>query len=264
MRSSRALLLNLVSLLTLGASRQLPRRALLQRAGGALAAPSAAALVTLPPLRAAADGESSPSQLIRDGEGRFRAGDVEGSVAAFDAALAKEPRVAPYLWQRGIALYYADKFAEAAEQFRRDVEVNPADVEEALWHGVAMARLDGLASARKGRLRVGQDRRPVLREIYALYSVDPGVGDAAAARTRVEAFAALDRPAPVLGSDAFYARLYLGLLAEADSDTSGARRAIEAALQTEYAASSQDYMVSVARVHAKQRGWMVPPLPLRR
>lgn len=234
-----------VVFLTLGVvvgAHTLPRRALLRAvvAGGALGAP-AISLANVAPAAGAAEN-------VRVGERRFRAGDVEGSCAAFDAALAAEPRLAPYLWQRGISLYYANSFSESAAQFRRDVSVNPSDVEEALWEMLASARLSGLADARAHLLVVGQDRRPVLRDVYALFAS----GDDAA-RARVEGWAASGGAAG--GADAFYARLYLGLLAEAAADEAAARRSIESALRTQYAATSSDYMVSVARVHAARRGW---------
>ncbi|KAG8462566.1 hypothetical protein KFE25_010391 [Diacronema lutheri] len=224
------------------AVRALSRRALLRAAavGGIFAAP-AASLGDSPAAGAMAS--------VRAGERSFRAGDVVGAVDAFDAALAAEPRLAPYLWQRGIALYYAGSFGEAAAQFQRDVAVNPADVEEALWHMVSRARVDGLAEARAHLLVVGRDRRPVLRDVYALFAASGA--EAAMARARVERYAG-DDASP---SDAFYARLYLGLLAEAGADEPAARRSILAALQTPYAASSSDFMVDVARVHAARRHW---------
>ena len=55
---------------------------------------------------------------------------MEESVADFDTALAASPSMRPYLWQRGLSLYYLGRFKEAAQQFRDDVAVNPADTEE--------------------------------------------------------------------------------------------------------------------------------------
>jgi hypothetical protein len=40
---------------------------------------------------------------------RFRAGRVADSVADADTALRLNPDLAPYLWQRGISLYYVDR-----------------------------------------------------------------------------------------------------------------------------------------------------------
>jgi hypothetical protein len=136
------------------------------------------------------------------------------------------------------------------------VAVNPADVEEALWQQVARARTDGFAEARRRRLVVGRDRRAVLRDVSELFAAEPGTEAERAARTRVDAWAAGSAPSSA-PSDLFYARLYLGLLAEARGDAQAARAAIESALRTQYASASADYMIAAARVHAAQRGWGV-------
>lgn len=44
--------------------------------------------------------------------------EVEASVQDFDRALALQPQLRPYLWQRGLSLYYLGEFQEAATQFR--------------------------------------------------------------------------------------------------------------------------------------------------
>jgi len=36
----------------------------------------------------------------------FKTGDIDGSIELFDRALALDPSVRPYLWQRGLSLYY--------------------------------------------------------------------------------------------------------------------------------------------------------------
>ena len=49
----------------------------------------------------------------------FRRGDVEGSIMYFDEALLLGgAQLEPYLWQRGLSLYYAGRYREGAEQFR--------------------------------------------------------------------------------------------------------------------------------------------------
>ena len=64
---------------------------------------------------------------------KFVRNDVAGSISDFDAVLAIDSRQAPYLWQRGLSLYYAERFEDGSQQFRRDVAVNPSDTEEAIW-----------------------------------------------------------------------------------------------------------------------------------
>lgn len=50
---------------------------------------------------------ASADALVRRGMQRFQAGDVEGSLVDFDAVYEASPSLRPYLWQRGLSLYYA-------------------------------------------------------------------------------------------------------------------------------------------------------------
>lgn len=107
-----------------------------------------------------------PQALLRSGSQKFTSGDVEGSVVDFDAALAARPSIRPYLWQRGLSLYYIgtkEALEEGAKQFRDDVAVNPNDTEEAIWTFLCEAKLIGPEKAREQFLLVGRDSRPVMR-----------------------------------------------------------------------------------------------------
>ena len=74
-----------------------------------------------------------PRKLVQLGMQYFKQGDVKGSIEIFDRAEKMEPSIRPYLWQRGISYYYADRFQDGSDQFRYDVKVNPLDVEEIVW-----------------------------------------------------------------------------------------------------------------------------------
>ncbi|QHO46742.1 hypothetical protein HN51_016227 [Arachis hypogaea] len=63
------------------------------------------------------------------------------------------PRV-PDPWQRGLSLYYLDRFEEGAEQFRLDVAQNPNNTEESIWCFLCEAQLYGVDEARKPYLEV--------------------------------------------------------------------------------------------------------------
>lgn len=120
----------------------------------------------------------------------FRAGKVESSIELFDRALALEPSLLPFLWQRGLSYYYgecmrgdwsvanfwaclrdspvfhpqrrcphtAERYQEGAKQFRDDVAVNPNDTEESIWAFLCEARLPelGFDKARAQLLEVGR------------------------------------------------------------------------------------------------------------
>ena len=89
----------------------------------------------------------------------FRAGRIEQSLEGFDRVAQLSPADAPYLWQRGIAQYYAGKFRECRDMFVSHRTVNPDDVENAAWHFLCVARAESPEAARKQMLPVGPDAR---------------------------------------------------------------------------------------------------------
>ena len=91
------------------------------------------------------------STLTRRGMAKFVQDDVDGSIADFDLVISTAPRMEPYMWQRGLSLYYAERFTEGAEQFRKDVKVNPNDTEEAIWAFLCDARDPSIGFAGAGK-----------------------------------------------------------------------------------------------------------------
>eukprot|EP00242_Pyramimonas_sp_CCMP2087_P012223 CAMPEP_0198215638 /NCGR_PEP_ID=MMETSP1445-20131203/51548_1 /TAXON_ID=36898 /ORGANISM="Pyramimonas sp., Strain CCMP2087" /LENGTH=241 /DNA_ID=CAMNT_0043891461 /DNA_START=290 /DNA_END=1015 /DNA_ORIENTATION=+ len=197
-----------------------------------------------------ADAEASlfgPStgEYLQSGMTKFRQGDVEGSVLDFDTVLQIAPSQKPYLWQRGLSLYYANRFQEGALQFRDDVAVNPNDTEEAIWAFLCEAQLEGATSAQAKMLRVGRDSRPVMRAAYEAFRGSGTIQQ-------------LEEAGNANASDRFYSLLYVGLWHEAQGDDEEAKRAIVESARTPYAQKSGDYMASLALVHCKERGWLNP------
>jgi tetratricopeptide (TPR) repeat protein len=104
-------------------------------------------------------------QLMREGEDAFRRGDVKGSTKAFDEVYRTFSALRPYLWQRGISLYYAGRFQEASEQFQLDVRVNPNDVEEIVWDTASLLQLAPGRFPAKDMLSIlspSKDRRRIM------------------------------------------------------------------------------------------------------
>jgi hypothetical protein len=212
-----------------------------------LACGAAAAMSFSSAAPARAAGVDPASLLTRRGMAKFTQGDVDGSIADFDAVIAAAPGRAPYMWQRGLSLYYAERLREGSAQFRRDVAVNPNDTEEAVWAFLCEARDKdiGFEKAREDLLVVGRDPRAYMRAAYALFA---GTGD----EDSLRAVAANGGAA-----EDFYTWLYLGLYREAKGDENGAKTAVLAAVATPYGSRSGDYMAALAEVHAKRRGWSV-------
>jgi lipoprotein NlpI len=167
----------------------------------------------------------------------FRAGRIEQSLEGFDRVARISPADAPYLWQRGIAQYYAGKFRECRDMFVSHRTVNPDDVENAVWHFLCVARAESTDAARQQLLPVGPDSRRPMREVYQMFK-----GELTEAQVMKAA-----------GSDPsaqFFARLYVGLYLEATGHREAGRAQIEIAGEDRFAGVG-GYMHDVARVHMK-------------
>ncbi len=172
----------------------------------------------------------------RTGEDQFRAGNAVASVAAFDKVLALRPDAAASHWQRGISLYYAGRYEDCRKQFELHRTVNPEDVENAVWHYLCVAKIKGVAEARKGLIPIRADDRIPMMEVHAMYR----------GQSTPEKVLALGKDA----NSAFYAHLYVGLFLEAAGDAVGSFHHIRTAAE-KYAANH--YMWDVARVHRDLR-----------
>lgn len=110
-----------------------------------------------------------PKAYIYRGMVHFKLGNIHESIADFDTAEKLDPRLTPYLWQRGLSYYYAERFAEGAKQFEIDLTINSHDVEETVWRYLCIARLHGPTQARQSLLEVRNDSRFVMRRVYDFY-----------------------------------------------------------------------------------------------
>lgn len=192
--------------------------------------------------------DPGPEQVFREAVAALFSGRPEESARLFDELVAARPADEPQLWQRGIALYYAGRFADGRRQFEVHRTVNPADVENAAWHFACVARQADPAAARAALLPVGDDPRVPMRHILALFS-----GDASAD----EVVAAADAGAETARrNQRCYAHLYLGLHAEACGDMDEARRHM---LLAAGPFSMNHFMGRVAQLHVRLRGWQPSP-----
>lgn len=169
----------------------------------------------------------------------FRAARISESVRGFDEAVRLEPRWMPQLWQRGIAQYYAGQYKECRAQFESHRKVNPADVENAAWHFLCVARMASPDEARKALLPVGHDTREPMSQIYSMFQgkLAPDAVIKAAGRDY---------------SAQFYAYLYTGLYNEALGKAEESLRVMRLAGQAKYAEHG-GYMHDVALVHLTLR-----------
>ena len=186
----------------------------------------------------------SPRELMQQGQKLFFEAKISESIAAFDKLIELQPDAKPHLWQRGLSLYYADKFKEGREQFETHQTVNTTDVENAAWHFLCVARLEGVEGARKNFIPIEGDSRVPMKEVHQLFA---GKGSAEAVMKAAEAGDEGDRR-----NQLCYANLYLGLYYEALKDEAKAK---EHMLKSARDFSMDHYMGETARVHLKVRGW---------
>ena len=186
------------------------------------------------------DPKAAEAYNRRGGE-HFKLGHIEASIADFDRAIELNPGQEPYHWQRGISYYYAGLYREGRAQFQSHQQVNANDVENAVWHFLCGARLEGVSKARQSLLNIEGDRRVPMMEVYRLFKGEGTIDDV------MRAARAGDSDPEARNRQLFYAHLYLGLYHEALGDESEARRNLVLAAERY---PVKHYMGDVARVHA--------------
>ncbi|CDM95058.1 MULTISPECIES: tetratricopeptide repeat protein [Oscillatoriales] len=186
------------------------------------------------------DRSGDPDAYIRRGMVYFKLGQIAESIKDFDQAEALDPRIKPYLWQRGLSYYYGEQFQAGADQFEIDLTVNSQDVEETVWRYLCQAKLQGVESARISLLPVSGDSRTIMGQVYSLYQGNCSPDEV------------LNRGTWLGQQGRFYAHLYVGLYYEAAGDQERSRYFITQAA-TQY--KLNDYMWDLSLVHCQLRGW---------
>jgi hypothetical protein len=178
----------------------------------------------------------------------------------YDSIINDDPRRKPYLWQRGLSLYYAGRYQDGANQFKTDVAVNPNDTEEQIWHLLCLSKIDDIGSLDKARiqkLQVGNDRRPIMKLVQKLFLGDDNNNNNNNTETERTLIEVATTTKSDNGGNSFYASLYLSLYYESLNDEKLSQQYMINAIETEYARSSgrRDPMVDVAKVAMQRRGW---------
>lgn len=188
----------------------------------------------------------TPDQWMETGVDAFFAARIEDSAIAFDKVIEAVPQAKPQLWQRGLTLYYAKRYQDGRNQFETHQTANSNDVENAAWHFLCVARLEGVDAARKALIPIEGDTRVPMKQVHALFA---GTGSVEAVLTA----AGEGDDSPRRRNHLCYAHLYLGLYFEALGDDTKAKDHILKAA-TDY--EMDHYMGKTAITHAKVRGWL--------
>jgi lipoprotein NlpI len=187
---------------------------------------------------------ASPNQLFREGVDAFYVAKPTESVAAFDKLIAMVPDSKPQLWQRGLSLYYMGDFKAGREQFETHQTVNKADVENAAWHFICVARAENVEAARKALIPIEGDTRVPMKQVHELFAGKATVEDVLKAAESGEGVN--------LKNHRCYAHLYLGLYYEALAEEAKAK---EHMLKAAKDFQMDHYMGKCAQVHVQLRGW---------
>lgn len=175
----------------------------------------------------------------RRGAAQFKLGRIDESIADFDKFIELVPQAEPSHWMRGISYYYSGQYDEGREQFEGYQTFDSNDVENAVWRYLCMARDVGVEKAQADILKIGDDRRVPMRQVYELF---------AGRATAEDVLAAVESGNPSAtekNNRLFYAHLYLGLHAEAAGEGETAIEHLRTAIKHRIG----HYMWDVARVH---------------
>ena len=91
--------------------------------------------------------QPTPRELFTEAVQLFFDAKPVESARTFDQLVVAVPGAEPELWQRGLALYYAERFEDGRKQFELHRTVNPNDVENPAWHYLCVAKLEGVQAA---------------------------------------------------------------------------------------------------------------------
>jgi len=176
----------------------------------------------------------------RRGECHFKSGKIKESIADFDKYLTFVPQRERDHWQRGISYYYSGEFDKGVKQFELHKKVNPEDVENAVWHYLCKARIDGVEKAREALIEIKSDRRGWAMHTYEMYRGKLTPDEVLKLST------ADIKDEDLLKNNLFYAHLYIGLWYESLGKSDEAKKHITIAHE-KY--PSDHYMGDVARIH---------------
>lgn len=175
------------------------------------------------------------------GSEQFILGHIKESLEDFDRYLKLQPKAAPGHWKRGISLYYAGRYEDGRKQFKDGDKIFADDVENAVWHFLCNAKIQGIDKARAEMLKIGKDNRVPMMKVYDLFMAKCKPADVMAAAEAGET------PAELRQQQFFYAHLYLGLYYDALGDK---RKALEH-MSLAGGKYHLGYMGDVAHVHVE-------------
>ncbi|HLW66308.1 MAG TPA: tetratricopeptide repeat protein, partial [Gemmataceae bacterium] len=178
------------------------------------------------------------------GTAYFKLAKIAESLADYNKSIELDPKLGAGHWRRGLTLYYAEKFADGVAQFTTSDKTEPNDVENAIWHFLCNARVQGVKKARSEFLKVKEDPRGAyMMKIYELFLGKAKPEDVFSVAESGQGSKDPERIRK------FYANYYVGMYYEAMGDAKKSLESLKEALQY----PNNHYMMDVALVHIQLR-----------
>ena len=147
----------------------------------------------------------SVDSYSRRGDIRFFLGQFTLAVEDYDKMVELDASLDSSHWRRGIALFYAERYEDAAKQFERYHSFDQIDRENGIWRYLSQRKAFDLETARNGLLKYKKDDREPFPAVYQLFagSIEPQQILDQIAEAKIST---RDRDMRL-----FYANLYIGL-----------------------------------------------------
>src|SRR5262245_49279781 len=179
------------------------------------------------------------------GTAYFKLAKIPESLGDFNKNIELDPKTGPGHWRRGLTLYYAEKFADGVAQFTTSDKSEPNDVENAIWHFLCNARVQGVEKARGEFLKVKEDPRGAyMMKIYEMFLGKAKPDDVFAVAASGEGSKDPERIRK------FYANYYVGMYYEAIGEP---KKSLELLKEAVVQYPNNHYMMDVALVHIQLR-----------
>ncbi|MCA9041695.1 MAG: tetratricopeptide repeat protein [Planctomycetaceae bacterium] len=184
------------------------------------------------------------SHSIR-GDAYFFLSQFDKAVADYNRMIELNPQLKDSHWRRGIALYYAGEYEQAANQFERYHSYDNVDRENGIWRYFCQVRAYGEKRAREDLLKYEKDDREPFPRLYELFAgkVTP--------KEILESIHAAELSPEDREQRLFYAELYVGLNHAVHQENEQAIPHLEKAVLNKFRIRSgygPSYMWQVGRV----------------
>src|SRR5262245_57103557 len=139
------------------------------------------------------------------GDAYFFRGKFAAAAADYEKMVELKPDLETSHWRKGIAYFYSKRYKDAARQFEIYHSFDNVDRENGIWRYLSQTKAIGREKAREGLLKYEKDDREPFPDVYRLFAGDVS-GDALLKKISDARISEQQRQQRL-----FYAELYVGL-----------------------------------------------------